>query len=74
MFMNRILLIVDAKDPLSADYEVKDDPVFDQVLIRIQRFAFVPSEFVQIEIIRILIVDEFAKITSPEFLRHNILR
>ena len=66
-------LVIDAENTFPCDYEVKDDPVFDQMLIRIERFAFIPAQFIQIEIIRILIIDEFAKIASPKFLRHIIL-
>ena len=74
VFMHLVLPVSDAENTFSPDYEVKDDPVSYKMLIGIKRFAFVSSEFIQVEIIRILIVYEFAKISSQKFLRHNILQ
>ena len=67
VLMDVIHPFVYAKDSIALYYKVQDYPVLNEMFIRIEGLTFVASQLIQIEIIRILIIYKFAKITSLKF-------
>ena len=62
-FLDRVAGAIKAQDPLAPEYYVQNNAVLNEMLIGVQRLALVAPDLVQIEIIRIFVVDELTEIT-----------